>query len=69
MYYCDSDNDCGDNSDEPGSCVKRCRKNEFTCDNGRCILAVWTCNGANDCGDNSDENEKTCSKLVSVINT
>lgn len=34
-----------------------CEDNEFLCDNGKCILAVFKCdlNGDDDCGDNSDE--------------
>ena len=34
-----------------------CDDNEFLCDNGKCILAVFKCdlNGDDDCGDNSDE--------------
>uniref|UniRef100_A0A8P4KJ15 Complement component 6, duplicate 2 n=1 Tax=Dicentrarchus labrax TaxID=13489 RepID=A0A8P4KJ15_DICLA len=30
-------------------------KDNFKCDNGRCINSVLTCNRQNDCGDNSDE--------------
>uniref|UniRef100_A0A3Q0RIR1 Complement component 6, duplicate 1 n=1 Tax=Amphilophus citrinellus TaxID=61819 RepID=A0A3Q0RIR1_AMPCI len=33
-----------------------CRDN-FKCDNGRCINSTLTCNRQNDCGDNSDERE------------
>uniref|UniRef100_A0A669DQ67 Complement component 6, duplicate 1 n=1 Tax=Oreochromis niloticus TaxID=8128 RepID=A0A669DQ67_ORENI len=33
-----------------------CRDN-FKCDNGRCINSTLTCNKQNDCGDNSDERD------------
>ncbi|XP_063334981.1 complement component C6 [Pelmatolapia mariae] len=33
-----------------------CRDN-FKCDNGRCINSTLTCNRQNDCGDNSDERD------------
>uniref|UniRef100_A0A3Q3WFD4 Uncharacterized protein n=1 Tax=Mola mola TaxID=94237 RepID=A0A3Q3WFD4_MOLML len=33
-----------------------CRDN-FLCDNGRCINSTLTCNKQNDCGDNSDERD------------
>nr|XP_057920643.1 complement component C6 isoform X1 [Doryrhamphus excisus] len=40
-----------------------CRDN-FKCDNGRCLNATLTCNKQNDCGDNSDE--KDCADLKVV---
>ena len=32
-----------------------CAKNQFLCDNKKCVPEKWKCNGVNDCGDNSDE--------------
>ncbi|KAM3599925.1 uncharacterized protein V6R79_013879 [Siganus canaliculatus] len=32
-------------------------KDNFKCDNGRCINSTLTCNRQNDCGDNSDERD------------
>ncbi|XP_068091010.1 low-density lipoprotein receptor-related protein 12 [Hyperolius riggenbachi] len=47
----------------PGSPVgkKKCERNRFHCDNGKCILESLKCNHLDDCGDNSDE--KFCPKL------
>jgi len=56
-YFCDRDDDCGDGSDEPLYCNKKCRSNEMACNNGKCILAVLKCNSVDDCGDNSDEQD------------
>ncbi|KII61526.1 Low-density lipoprotein receptor-related protein 2 [Thelohanellus kitauei] len=37
-----------------------CRKNEFYCQNNKCIPGILRCNGIDDCGDNSDEICQKC---------
>ncbi|ESO82185.1 hypothetical protein LOTGIDRAFT_170222, partial [Lottia gigantea] len=57
-FYCDLDNDCGDNSDEPDQCVTpepTCAGNEFRCDSGDCVSYNVVCNKNPDCSDESDE--------------
>ncbi|XP_029024265.1 complement component C6 [Betta splendens] len=39
-------------------------KDNFKCDNGRCLNSTLTCNGQNDCGDNSDEKDCVSFKIV-----
>ena len=39
------------------SAPKTCLPNQFLCQNGKCIPAVWECDHDDDCGDNSDEPE------------
>ncbi|KAM5157776.1 low-density lipoprotein receptor-related protein 12 [Mantella aurantiaca] len=40
---------------------KKCERNRFRCDNGKCIPELLKCNRMDDCGDNSDE--KLCPKF------
>ena len=34
-----------------------CKRNEFACNNGKCISETQKCNQKDDCGDGSDEQE------------
>ncbi|XP_056146818.1 complement component C6 [Lampris incognitus] len=44
-----------------------CREN-FQCENGRCVNATLTCNKQDDCGDNSDERNCNDFKIVCPVN-
>ncbi|XP_055493679.1 LOW QUALITY PROTEIN: low-density lipoprotein receptor-related protein 2a [Leucoraja erinacea] len=56
-WKCDTDNDCGDRSDElERLCAfHTCAATAFTCNNGKCTEYRYRCDHYNDCGDNSDE--------------
>ncbi|XP_064480176.1 low-density lipoprotein receptor-related protein 4-like [Ornithodoros turicata] len=56
-WHCDSDDDCGNGSDEAGCAVPSCLAEEAPCANNRCVLKSQWCDGEADCSDGSDEQD------------
>ncbi|KAK4327382.1 hypothetical protein Pmani_002145 [Petrolisthes manimaculis] len=55
-WKCDTQDDCGDRSDEPEDCPEyTCTPGQFQCKNGHCIHPSLICDNQDHCKDNSDE--------------
>lgn len=57
VVRCNGSAECPRGEDEAN--CSGCRKTEFECSNGKCILSEWHCDKEDDCGDKSDE--RNCS--------
>lgn len=55
LWRCDTQDDCGDNSDEIGCESTVCAPDYFRCSSGMCISKSWLCDAWKDCPNGEDE--------------
>lgn len=48
-FVCNSEDDCGDSSDEVECAPSSCGPSEFQCGNSSCIPSSWVCDDDVDC--------------------
>ncbi|KAH9489021.1 hypothetical protein Btru_058282 [Bulinus truncatus] len=57
---CDTEDNCGDGSDEVDCDTRWCGRDRFKCKSGQCIPNRKICDGDDDCRDKSDEDIVKC---------
>jgi Low-density lipoprotein receptor domain class A len=62
-FVCDYEKDCNDGSEKISCKSTKCKENEFTCANKRCISKKWVCNKENYCRKKSDEKDLRVSSV------
>uniref|UniRef100_H2ZX19 LDL receptor related protein 8 n=1 Tax=Latimeria chalumnae TaxID=7897 RepID=H2ZX19_LATCH len=68
IFVCDSDDDCGDRSDERKCSTPTCGPHEFQCNGTACIPELWVCDNHFDCADQSDESIERCGHKIEPEN-
>ncbi len=67
-FLCDLESDCTEDGEDEKGCIymSNCNRNQFRCNDGRCIKREYTCDDMDDCGDRHVLQKHLCNNTLGL---